>query len=65
MRLNRPTSASIRRNDGRTRLRRWANMVSIEVPFHSIPLDSSETPKLMSLGLVATPRSAKSLISPG
>ena len=38
-RLNRTMSPSIRRNAGRTRLRRWAKTVSNEVPFHSRPLD--------------------------
>ena len=65
MRLNRTMSASIRRNAGRARLRRWAKTVSNDEPFHSSPVTSSVTLKLMSLGLVGTPRSSNSLMSPG
>ncbi len=65
MRLKRPTSRSIRRNAGRPRFLRWANTVEGDVPFHSTPVTSSLTEKLMSLGLVATPRRSKSVTRPG
>ena len=65
MRLNRTMSASIRRNAGRTRLRRWAKTVSNDEPFHSRPVTSSATLKLMSLGLVATPEVVEQPDEPG
>ena len=46
-------------------MRRWAKTVANDEPFHSSPLISSATLKLMSLGLVATPSESNSAISPG
>ena len=65
MRLNRTTSASIRRKAGRRAFRRWANRVVSEVPRHSTPLASSDTLKLMSLALVATPSRSNRRTRPG
>ena len=59
-RLNRATSASIRKKAGRAMLRRWAKTVESEVPRHSSPVRRSATPKLMSLGWVATPSRSRS-----
>ena len=47
----------MRRNDGRTRLRRCANSEFSEVPLYSSPLRSQRRLKLMSDGCQATPSS--------
>ena len=59
-RLKRAISVRRRRNDGRTRLRRWAKRVLRLVPQYSRPVAASETPKLISVGWVATPSSQSS-----
>ena len=45
-------------NDGRNRLRRWANKVFRLLPPYSMPLSSQRTLKLISVGLLATPSSS-------
>jgi len=55
--LKRRMSAIMRRNDGRTRLRRCANSEFSEVPLYSSPLRSQRRLKLMSDGCHETPSS--------
>ena len=64
-RLKRATSRSIRQNPGRTVLARWANTLPIELPFHTTPVRSSVTEKLMSVGAESTPSSPRSWLKPG
>ncbi len=64
-RLKRTMSANMARKAGRAALRRWANTVESDVPRHSRPQWVSERLKLMSLGCVATPRSASRRVNRG
>ena len=50
----------MRRNDGRTRLRRCANRLFSDVPLYSSPLRSLRTEKLIELACDATPSSPSS-----
>ncbi len=63
--LNRTTSASMARKAGRATLRRCAKTVDSDVPRHSRPQRRSVRLKLISLGCVATPKSASSRVNRG
>ncbi len=59
-RLKRRMSRTMARNEGRSRLRRWAKSVLSVVPLYSRPLASSRTEKLMRLSCDSTPSSRSS-----